>query len=247
MMTSTTNSGVLHIVGLGPGDPDLMTVKAARVLQTCPVMVFFAKHGRPGHARTQVEGRFRPDAEIVRLNYPFTEEVAVDDPRYLAEMGEFYDACAETLAERLAAGKDVALICEGDPFFYGSSMYLHDRLKTRFPVTVIPGVTGMAGAAAAVGLPLCHGDDRLVVLPGTLSEPELVSRMREAEALVVMKVGRNLAKLRRALETVGLADRAIVAERATHADQRLTPLRDYRDERAPYFTLILVPGRRGVR
>jgi precorrin-2/cobalt-factor-2 C20-methyltransferase len=247
-MTASANpAGALRVVGVGPGDPELMTLKAARILAAADVVAFFAKAGRPGHARSIVNGAINPAAEELRLEYPFTTEVALDDPRYLAEMGAFYEACAATLAERLDGGCEVALLCEGDPFFYGSSMYLFDRLARDYPHEVIPGVTGMSGCWAEARLPICHGDDVLCVLPGTLSEAILAARLRSADAAVIMKVGRNLEKIRRALDQAGLLERAVFVERGTMGDQRIQMLARIEQDSASYFSLILIPGRRRPR
>jgi precorrin-2/cobalt-factor-2 C20-methyltransferase len=239
--------GRLFIVGLGPGDPELMTLKAARILAETPLVAYFAKAGRRGHARGVVEGRLHPAAEELRFDYPFTTEISVEDPRYLAEMGEFYEGCARVLAERLEGGDDVALLCEGDPFFYGSAMYLFDRLTGDYPCEVVPGVTGMAGCWSQARTPMTHGDDVLSVLPGTLDETSLVQRLGHCDAAVIMKVGRNMPKIRRALGQAGLADRAVCVERGTMGDQRITPLAAMPDGPAPYFSLVLVPGRRNAR
>lgn len=246
-MAANSTGGALFIVGLGPGDPDLMTLKAARIIAETAVIAFFAKTGKRGHARRIVEGRLNPAAEELRFEYPFTTEVSVDHPRYLVEMGEFYEACAEAVAARLQEGRGVALLCEGDPFFYGSAMYLFDRLAEAYRVEVIPGVTGMSGCWARVGIPIAHGDDVLSVLPGTLDELSLVNRLRHCDAAVIMKVGRNLPKIRRALTEAGLADRAILVERGTMGGERITPLSALADGPAPYFSLVLIPGRRRPR
>jgi len=240
-------TGALRVVGVGPGDPELMTLKAARILACADVVAFFAKQGRPGHARRIVEGALNPDAEQLRLEYPFTTEVALDDPRYLAEIGAFYERCANLLADRLDRGRDVALLSEGDPFFYGSSMALFDRLASQYASEIVPGVTGMSGCWARAKLPICHGDDVLRVLPGTLDEPTLTAQLRSADAAVIMKVGRHLPKIRRALEAAGLLARAVFVERGTMPGERITPLPEVEEEKATYFSLVLVPGRQRAR
>ena len=247
MNATHLHHGALRVVGVGPGDPELMTLKAARILARADVVAFFAKRGRPGNARRVVEGALNPAAEQLRLEYPFTTEVALDDPRYLAEMGDFYESCAALLSDRLDRGCEVALLSDGDPFFYGSSMYLFDRLAPAHRNEVVPGVTGMSGCWAQARLPICHGDDVLTVLPGTLEEDALIERLRSADAAVIMKVGRNLAKIRRALEAAGLLARAVFVERGTMGDERITPLVELADEKAPYFSLVLVPGRQRAR
>ncbi len=241
-------AGTLRTVGLGPGDPDLLTLKAARILAHAPVVAFFAKRGCPSHARTIAACHLRPNAEEERLDYPFTTEVAVDDPHYPAEMAAFYEHCAARLACRLDSGQDVALLCEGDPFFYGSSMALFDRLRPRYRTEVVPGVTGMSGCWTEAMLPMLHGDDVLAVLPGTLDAATMAARLATCDAAVIMKVGRNLAKIRAVLDAAGLSDRAILVERGTMAEQRIRPLPDVPPaQRAPYFSLVLVPGRQRPR
>ena len=183
--------GMLYIVGLGPGDPELMTLKAARIIANVPVVAFFARRGRVGQARSMVEGRIDPKAEELRLEYPFTTEIGVRDPRYAIEIDAFYEVAAAAIATRLDAGQDVALLCEGDPFFYGSPLPVLDRLGALYPSEVIPGVTGMSGCWSRAGIPMVHGDDVLTVLPGTLDEDRLVERLGTSDAAVIMKVGRN--------------------------------------------------------
>lgn len=240
-------SGIFHVVGLGPGDPELMTVKAARVIAASPVVAFFAKRGRTGHARTIAADHIDGSAEELRFEYPFTTEVALDDPRYRTEIVAFYDACAAALAERLAAGRDAVLLCEGDPFFYGSSMYIFDRLRPSFRSEVIPGVSAMSGCWTCAGTPIAHGDDVLTVLPGTLDEEGLTARLQGADAAVIMKIGRNLPKIRAALARAGLAERAIYVERGTMAGERILPVTELDDRPAPYFSIVLVPGRQRAR
>lgn len=247
-MNTARETGVLWGVGVGPGDPELLTLKAARVLGESPVVAFFAKRGGNGNARAIADGHLREGQEELRFEYPFTVEVPATDSGYQSEMSGFYDVCAAQIAERLTAGSSVAVLCEGDPFFYGSFMYLHDRLAGRFSVRAIAGITGMSGCWAAADMPMTHGDDILSVLPGTLEASVLARKLAEADAAVIMKVGRNLPKIRRALDRVGLLDRAVYVERGTMADERIEPLaaRDP-EEKAPYFSMVLVPGRRGVR
>jgi precorrin-2/cobalt-factor-2 C20-methyltransferase len=247
MNAPLSQCGTLRVVGVGPGDPELLTLKAARILGSAPVIAFFAKLGRPGHARTIVDGALNPTAELLRLEYPFTTEVALDDPRYLAEMAEFYEASAAILAKRLDSGLEVALLSEGDPFFYGSSMYLFDRLARDYAHEVIPGVTGMSGCWAQARMPICHGDDVFCALPGTLDEDTMVARLESADAAVIMKVGRNLEKIRRALYRADLLSRALFVERGTMGDERIVPLARLEDAKASYFSLVLIPGRQRPR
>jgi precorrin-2/cobalt-factor-2 C20-methyltransferase len=239
--------GILYVVGLGPGDPELMTLKAARIIAAAPVVAFFAKHGRIGHACSIVEGRTRPNAEMLRLEYPFTTEIAVHDPRYAIGLRAFYASAAAAIAQRLDAGQDVALLCEGDPFFYGSSLAILDRLEGVYPHEVIPGVTGMSGCWSRAGIPMVHGDDVLTVLPGTLDEDRLVERLRTSDAVVIMKIGRNLTKIQAALRRAEVSEQAVYVEYGTTAAERIVRFADLKEQTAPYFSLVLIPGRRRAR
>jgi precorrin-2/cobalt-factor-2 C20-methyltransferase len=237
----------LFTLGMGPGDPELLTLKAARILGAVPVLAYFAKAGQRGHARTIADGRIGPSAEELRFDYPMTVEVSHKDGRYIDAMAECYAAAAEAIAARLERGQDVALLCEGDPFFYGSSMYLFDRLRDRFPMEIVPGVLGMSGCWAEAQLPMTHRDDVLAVVPGTMTEAALHRSLLGVDAAVIMKLGRNLAKVRSVLTALGRAERAVYVERGTMAGSRVLPLAEIADGAAPYFSMILVPGRQGAR
>ena len=237
--------GTLYSVGVGPGDPELLTLKAARILGDAPAHAFFAKRGRPSHACGIAAAHLRPGAERLRFDYPFTTEIPLADPRYAAGMTAFYAAAAASIAARLEAGVSVALLCEGDPFFYGSAMYVYDRLAPRYPHEVVPGVTGMSGAWARAGTPMTHGDDVLTVLPGTLDAATLTARLRGTDAAVIMKVGRHLPKIRAALAEAGR--HGVYVERGTMPGERILPVADLPDGPAPYFSLVLVPGRQAAR
>lgn len=235
-------SGVLYGVGLGPGDPELVTLKAARIVRTAPVVAWFAKKGGRGTARTIADGLIEPASEQVPLYYPMTTETHFGEKTYVDALGAFYVESAALLAAHLEAGRDVALLCEGDPMFYGSFMHLYERLRGRFPTEVCAGVSGMSGCFAAAGQPMTWGDDMLTVLPGTLDEGELARRLAATDAAVVMKLGSNLPKVRRALETAGRAQSAIYVERGTMQGERIMKLAEFEGRPAPYFAMILVPG-----
>jgi precorrin-2/cobalt-factor-2 C20-methyltransferase len=239
---SQIQPGRLFGVGLGPGDPDLVTVKAMRLLGSAGVVAYFAKAGRCGIARTIAAPWLGPAAEEVPLLYPVTTEMPFDGEAYAALLGAFYADSADRLAAELSAGRDVVLLCEGDPLFYGSFMHLYIRLRERFAVEIVPGVTGMSGCWTAAGEPMTWGDDVLTVLPGTLSASALRERLVGSDAVVVMKLGQNLPKVRAALEATGLLDRAVYVERGTMANEVVLPLRDKTDDEAPYFAIVLVPG-----
>ena len=235
-------TGRLYGIGLGPGDPELLTIKALRLIQAAPVVSYFAKAGRRGNARGIVDPWLTGAAIEVPLHYPMTTEHAFDSPVYVSVLAEFYEKAVASLSTHLDAGRDVAQLAEGDPLFYGSFMHLYVRLRARYPVTLVPGVTGMAGCWSVAGEPMTWGDDTLSVLPGTLPSAALVEKLRATDAAVIMKLGRNFAKVREAVEAAGLLDRAIYVERGTMADERVMKLAEKTDGQAPYFSLILIPG-----
>jgi precorrin-2/cobalt-factor-2 C20-methyltransferase len=233
----------IYGVGLGPGDPELMSVKAARLIAQARVIAHFRKPGRAGNARTMVEGLLSPGVIEVAMEYPVTTEIALDDPAYADALREFYEDCVRRLLTHTHEGRDVMVLCEGDPFLYGSFMHLHSRLIGRAPVVVVPGISGMSGCWTATDRPITFGDDVLSVVPATLDEATLRERFAAIDALVVMKLGRNLPKVRRALQHAGLIERAVYVERGTMADQKVMQLSEKTDDDAPYFSMILVHGR----
>ncbi|MCY4191225.1 MAG: precorrin-2 C(20)-methyltransferase [Rhodospirillaceae bacterium] len=239
-----TVTGTLYGVGVGPGDPELITVKAARIIREAPVVAFFAKDGATGHAR-RIAGAYLTDAqEELRFTYPYTVEISKRSTAYRQAMSGFYDAAAARLAAILRDGRDVALLCEGDPFFYGSFMYPHDRLADAYPVQVVPGVTAMTACWDRAGVPMTRGDDCLTVLPGTLDEAALCAQLGRSDATVIMKVGRHLPKIRRALDQAGLLDRAILVEHGSMVDEMIVPLGEKQTDDASYFSIVLVPTER---
>lgn len=235
-------SGRLIGVGTGPGDPELLTLKAARALEEADVVAFFAKQGRQSNARGMVAGHLTRGVPELPLFYPVTTELYHRDRDYIAAITGFYDTSARAIADLLDEGRKVAVLSEGDPFFYGSYMHLHVRLAHYYPTEVIPGISAMSGCWSQAGLPLVQGDDVLTVLPGTLGEEDLAARLRTTEAAVIMKVGRNLPKIRAALAASGRLDEALYVERGTMAQSVSIRLADKKDDVAPYFSLILIPG-----
>ena len=238
----SAGAGKLIGVGVGPGDPELITLKAIRALSEADVIAHFAKAGNASHARAIAAQHLRPQVTELPLLYPITTELPKCSDGYRDALRDFYDQSAAAIAAHLEAGRVVAVICEGDPMFYGSYMHLHTRLAPRFPVEIVAGVTGMSGCWSAAGTPIAQGDDIFTVLPATLPEDELARRFSETNAAVVMKVGRHLPKVRRALKASGRLPRAIYVERGTMADAKMTPLAAKPDDDAPYFAIVLVPG-----
>lgn len=238
----STTPGTLYGVSTGPGDPELLTLKAVRILRACPVVAYFCKRGTKGNARRTADAALTPEHVELPLVYPVTNELPIADSAYGRSIEAFFDESAERVAEHLMAGRDVAVLNEGDAFFYGSFMHVFLRLRGRFPTRVVPGVTSMLGSAALLPTPLTMRDDMLCVIPGTLEEDALRDALSRADAAVVMKLGHNLPKVRRAVAAAGLAERAWYVERATMEEQRVMPFLEAPDE-APYFSMIVIPGR----
>jgi precorrin-2/cobalt-factor-2 C20-methyltransferase len=224
-------SGRLYGVGVGPGDPELMTLKAVRVLSEAPVIAYPAPDKGESTAR-MISDRFIPKDRI---------EIAIRVPmRPGPEPADIYDRAAKDIAAHLDEGRDVAVLCEGDPFFYGSFIYLHDRLAGRFPVTVVPGVTSLTACAAANNRPLVRRDEVLTVLPATLPDSEVEQRIAGADAAAILKVGRHLTRMRALLSRLGLESRASYVAHATRPDEHVSVLSKLDGNDAPYFSMILV-------
>ncbi|OLT44584.1 ATP-binding protein [Saccharomonospora sp. CUA-673] len=237
-----TSAGVLYGVGLGPGDPELVTVKAARLIGDADVIAYHcARHGR-SIARSVAEPYLREGQLEERLMYPVTTETTNHPGGYEGAIAEFYELAAKRLAEHLDEGRDVVLLCEGDPFFYGSYMYMHERLADRYEAHVVPGVTSVSGASAELGRPLVQRDEVLTLLPGTLPAPELARRLADTEAAAVLKLGRTFGAVHEALTESGRLDEAFYVERASWQAQRVEPLADVDPETVPYFSLAVVPS-----
>lgn len=232
--------GKVICVGLGPGDPDLMSVRAHKRISNARHIAYFRKEGRQGRARQIVEGLLPEGAVEHAMEYPVTTEIPVEDPEYNRILAAFYDDWADRLTN-LSQTEDVIVLCEGDPFFFGSFMHLHTRLRGRAEVEVVPGITGMSGCWTATDEPITWGDDVLTVAMATLPEEELTQRAANTDALVVMKIGRNLAKLRRALTAAGRLEDTWLVERGTMPGQTVQRLVDAPDN-VPYFSIALVHG-----
>jgi precorrin-2/cobalt-factor-2 C20-methyltransferase len=229
------SKGTLWGLGVGPGDPELITLKAHRLLRAAPVVAYPAPETGPSLARAIVAPHLPAGQTEIAIRMP------LDLNRFPVEA--VYDAAAEEIAGHLEAGRDVAAICEGDPFFYGSFMYLFGRLAHRHKVEVVPGVSSLVACPAVAGAPLAARDDVLTVLPGILAEDELERRLKDAEAAAIIKVGRHMAKIRAVIERLGMTDRARYVEHATMENQKSLPLAELDEAKAPYFSMVLVHSR----
>lgn len=225
--------GRLYGIGVGPGDPELLTLKAWRLLQSVPVVAYPVADGGKSLARSIVAGYLKPDQIEVPMWFPFK----------LSESAQpHYDHAAEMLAEHLAAGRDVGVLCEGDPFFYGTFMYLFTRLSDRFATEVVPGVSCVMAHAAQLGTPLTYRNDVFTVLSAILPAEVLAERLAQADAAVILKLGKHFSKVYGVLQQLGLADRARYIERATMPNQQIVPIHEVDPASVPYFALISIPS-----
>jgi precorrin-2/cobalt-factor-2 C20-methyltransferase len=223
-------------VGVGPGDPELLTLKAVRILQDSPVIAYVSAGGRPSIARQIAARHLSPGRREINLALP------MQSVPELAEAA--YDEGASRIGAELEQGHDVAVLCEGDPFVYGSFAQLFDRLGERYPTEVVPGVVSFTAAAAAARHPLVSGTQTMVVLPATLPRAALAKRLESADAAAILKLGRHLAKVREVIVELGLLERAIYVEHASDMRERVARLVDLAADEAPYFSLLLLPGGR---
>lgn len=235
-------AGRLYGVGLGPGDPGLITLKAAQLIKAADVVAYYAGTGKSSIARAIAGDLIPVHAVEEELRYPVTIGKAAHPEGYHQQLADFYDECAGRLSTHLVAGRNVVVLAEGDPMFYGSFMYLHDRLSSRFVTEIVPGVTAVAGATAVAARSLCRHEDVLMVLSGTLPVPELARRLADTDAAVVMKLGRTFANVREALRQAGLLERAVYVERATREGERVMAAADVDPATVPYMSIVIVPG-----
>ena len=243
-MTGTAaQKGTIYGVGLGPGAVDLLSVRADRLVRNARHVAFFRKAGRPGKARQIVADLLPAAAVEFAMEYPVTTEIPLSDPRYAEVLSAFYEICTARIRSLSEAGEDVIVLCEGDPFFYGSFMHIYERLRFEVPIEVVPAITGMSAAWTATGLPITWGDNILTILTGILSEKELVDKISTTDAAVIMKVGQNLDKIRAAITLAERESDAFIVEFAAMSNQSVCKLIEYTKEVAPYFSIIILHGK----
>ncbi|SDT39862.1 precorrin-2 C20-methyltransferase / precorrin-3B C17-methyltransferase [Friedmanniella luteola] len=235
-------TGRLYGVGVGPGDPELVTLKAARLIRDADVVAYHSGTAGRSIARTIVADLISPDATEELLIYPVTTG-ATDHPLgYYGAIEDFYDESAERLGKHLDAGRTVVVLAEGDPLFYSSYSYLHDRLGPLYPAEIVPGVTSVSASSAAVAVPISRHEDTFTVLPGTMAVPELARRLADGGGAAIMKLGRTFAGVREALRQAGRLDDAWYVERASTGRERRLRVSEVDPDEVPYFSMVLVPG-----
>ncbi|WP_435198041.1 precorrin-2 C(20)-methyltransferase [Janibacter sp. GS2] len=239
---SSPTTGRFYGVGIGPGDPELITLKGARLIREADVIAYHAGVDKQSMARSIAADLIPEGAIEEELRYPVTTGMTDHPGGYYGAMADFYDECCARLETHLAAGRTVVVLAVGDPLFFGSFMYVHDRLSPRYPTEVVPGITSLSAATAAVATGLCRHEDTLTVLPGTLPVPELARRLADTDAAIIMKLGRTFGGVREALRRAGMLERAVYVERASGAGELVIPAAEVEEGRVPYMSLVVVPG-----
>jgi precorrin-2/cobalt-factor-2 C20-methyltransferase len=227
-------TGHLYGLGIGPGDPELLTIKALRILQSVPVIAYPVSEKQLSLARSIVAPYLTGNQIEIPIVLPFKLEQSSQP---------YYDQAAIQLAAHLSAGADVAVLCEGDPLFFGTFMYLYTRLADKFPTTVVPGISSVMASASALGVPLSYRNDVFMVLSAILPAEVLTARLAVADAAVIIKLGKHFSKVCGVLQKLGLMERAKYIERATMPNQRIIPIQEVNPEAVPYFSLIVIPSR----
>ena len=234
--------GKIYGVGVGPGAVDLLSVRADKLVREATYIAFFRKVGRAGHARQIASTLLSKDVIELAMEYPITTEIPLSDQRYSEVLSEFYKKYSNKIISLSQTGIDLVILCEGDPFFYGSFMHIYSRVKDKCPVEVVPAITGMSAAWTATDTPITWGDDILTVLMGTLDKTTLENQLQDTNAAIIMKIGRNLPKIKKALERTGRFYDAFIVEYAAMEKQTVQRLSDYNKENAPYFSIIILHG-----
>ena len=233
IIIETKTKGNLYGLGIGPGDPELLTLKAHRILTSVPVIAYPTMESGKALARAIVADFIRPEQIEIPMPLPFSVERSSQP---------YYDIAAEKIAEHLESGRDVAVLCEGDPMLYGSFMYIFNRLSDRFHTEVIPGISSTFASAAMLGAPLTYRNDVLSIMPATLEADILRDRLAVADAAIIIKLGRHFAKVKAVLEELGLLSRALYIERATMPNQTITPISEVDPNQVPYWAIVMIPS-----
>lgn len=231
-MMSELKRGKLYGLGVGPGDPELITLKAHRILKSVGVIAYPAPDSGISFARKIVASYLDGDQKEIPIIVPMRVE------RFPA--AEVYDRASLEISAELDAGKNVALLCEGDPFFYGSFMYVFERLAAKYSCEIVPGVSSMMAGAAAISRPLAARNDVLSVVPAPLCVDDLRMHLGRSDAIAIIKIGRHFKKVRSLIDEMGLMECAGYVERVTLSEERLLPLKDVGEDSAPYFSMILI-------
>jgi precorrin-2/cobalt-factor-2 C20-methyltransferase len=236
------SNGIIYGVGVGPGDPELISLKAYNLLKKAKHIAYFKKKDKEGISYKIIKEYLRKDVLEIKMNYPITTEISFLSSQYKKTLSQFYDNCCNEILTISNQNKDLVIICEGDPFFYGSFMHIYTRLLNKSIIKVIPGITGMSAAWTASKFPITWGDDVLTVIMGTMTEIEIVKRIKKNDAIVIMKIGKNYGKICKVLKFLNLFNDAFLVENASMSNERVRKLTDVHELRLPYFSIILLHG-----
>lgn len=229
--------GQLYGIGVGPGDPELITLKGWRILQQVPVVAFPAGiEGKPGLAQRIVDPWLQPSQEQIALHFPYTQDLDI--------LTQAWFASAETVWQQLQAGRDVACLAEGDVSFYSTFTYLAQTLHQLHPEVVIhtiPGICSPMAAAAVLSSPLTVRSQRLLILPALYTVTDLETALQQADVLVLMKVSSVYEQVWAVLQQHQLLASSAVVEWATLPQQVIyRDLSDRPQLQLSYFSLLIV-------
>ena len=232
--------GKIYGIGLGPGDPALITLKSANLIKSSDYIFFFKKKNSESRAFSIVKEIIKDNAFKIALEFPITTEIDSMRKEYKNIMKNFYEQCVIKIDNILKKSRNICLLCEGDPFFYGSFVHIFQRLKERFDIEIVPGVTGMSGAWSSSKIPMVSGNEILTIIMGTLDEAKLKIQIKKSDVLVIMKIGKNFKKIFKVLKEQNLLDKAYLISNATTKKEKIYKLNAINDEIVPYFSIILL-------
>ena len=232
--------GKVYGIGLGPGNPELITIKSVNILKSAEYIFFFKKKSNNSRALSIVKDIINKDSVQIALEYPVTTEIDSKDSEYKLKIKNFYEESVIKMNNILKKPSNICLLCEGDPFFYGSFIHIFERLKEFFEIEIVPGVTGMSGAWSATKIPMVSGQEVMTVLMGTLSEEKLKFHVKKSDGIVIMKIGSNFKKIFKVLDEVNLLDKAYLISNATTNREKIYKLNEVDVKNVPYFSIILI-------
>ena len=231
----------IYCVGVGPGDPELLTLKAHNLVRNASQIAYFRKKNTLGRARTIIEKIIhKKNVYEYPMEYPLTTEVDFQTEEYKKTLDDFYIKCCSDI-KVLLKKNDLIVISEGDPLFYGSFVHLYEKLKKDTPVIFVPGITAMSGSWANAKVPIAMGDASISIIMGIQDEKDIIKSLKASQTAVIMKIGTHLKKVESALKKTNSFNRAIIVEKATMIDEKIVPLKNYKEKKTPYFSIILVP------
>ena len=236
------SNGTIYGVGVGPGDPDLISLKAYNIIKKAKCIAYFKKKEKNGIAYGIIKQYLKKNIFEIVMPYPITTEISFLSLEYKKVLSDFYDDCCKRILSEINQNSDVIILCEGDPFFYGSFMHIHTRLYNKTKIIVVPGITGMSAAWTATNLPITWGDDILTVIMGTMEKKEIIKRIQNSDALVFMKIGKHFQKICQILKELSLFDCAYLVENASMLNEKVRKLKEVQETSLPYFSIIIIHG-----